>query len=114
MMAEMDREEGALATAEAALAAAAGPLAAAIAAARGASAGSDAWISAQIALSRYDQARAGLGIVIGRLAGLGPALDGLAAGQPVRARYDALVRRADGLALAADSVSSEAARALGG
>lgn len=112
--AEMDREEAALAAAEAAISEAAARLSAAMAAARGAPPGSDRWVEAQIALSRYDQARAGLGLVIGRLAGLAPLLDPLATNQPERVRFEALSRRADLLALESDAVAQEAGRALGG
>jgi Cu/Ag efflux pump CusA len=114
LTAELDREAQALDAAEAAVATAGHDLAAALAKARGAAPGTDAWVRAQISLSRYDQARAALGAVIGRLAALAPALDGLAADQPVRARFDALTRRADNSALAADGVAREAGRALGG
>lgn len=90
LVADIVREESALAAARAAIAAARKNLMAALSPARGAAAGSDAWVEAQLALSRFDTERAILGDIDTRLADAVALAADLADDDPDRQRLEAL------------------------
>jgi hypothetical protein len=94
LQADLLREEKALAKTSQQVSDAQDALAPLLAAARGAPIGSESWTQAQLALSRFDQARAPLGEIDGRLAPLKLVVDSLPEDNSDRQKVEALAARA--------------------
>lgn len=84
-----------------------------LAAARGQGIGSEPWSNAQMALSRYDQARSPLDAIGARLVPLARMVDSLPETDPDRRAVDALSSRTTALAAQAQAKVTAANRALG-
>ena len=114
LRADLAREGEALAAVESDLKRLGAELDKALAAARGQSIGSEGWSNAQMALSRYDQARAPLDAIGARLVPLARIVDSLPADDADRRAVEALTTRTAAAADRAQAQVTAANRALGG
>jgi hypothetical protein len=112
LAADVARERAALATAETDLRTADATLTTALAAARGASIGSEAWTQAQLALSRFDSARAPLRDSAARTAPLQRTVDSLPEADSDRRTVDRLVADIAAAERSAAARAAQAERAL--
>ncbi|MFA7440826.1 MAG: hypothetical protein WCZ66_07615 [Sphingomonadaceae bacterium] len=92
LLSDIAREESALARAQTDIAAARNSLAAALALARGSAAGSEPWVEAQLALSRFDTERVILGDIDNRLVPADAVATSLPVDDPDRKRLEILRR----------------------
>ncbi|TPE64450.1 hypothetical protein FJQ54_01340 [Sandaracinobacter neustonicus] len=113
LRADLQRESAALAAAESELAALGGALDRELAAARGKGVGTEGWSNAQMALSRYDQARAPLDGIGVRLVPLARMVDSLPETDADRQAVLALTARTEALSARSRDRVAAANRALG-
>ena len=114
LRADLAREGEALAAVESDLKRLGGELDRALAAARGQGIGTEGWSNAQMALSRYDQARAPLDAIGARLVPLARMVDSLPAADADRQAVDALMKRTAAASEKAQAQVTAANRALAG
>lgn len=110
---ELGREERLLASSRKDIATARTAMDRAVQRARGAAVGDNPWVEAQLALSRFDAARAPLADMDARIAPLSLQVDALPAGDPERTRVEALQGEVTALREASDRAASSAQKTLG-
>lgn len=110
---ELGREERLLASSRKTISAARTAMDRAVQRARGAAPGENPWVEAQLALSRYDAARAPLADMDARIAPLRLQVDALPAGDPERTRVEALQGDVTALREASDRAANTAQKMLG-
>lgn len=113
LKADLEREARALAVTEADVAAAGAALDRALTKAKGASRGSEAWSDAQMALSRFDVARAPFEEIEARLTPLLRTIDSLDSEDPDRQAVESLASSAASASAAAERRVQAAGRTLG-
>ena len=113
LKADLEREEKALAATEAALGSTGADLDRALARAKGAAKGSEGWSDAQMALSRFDLARAPLGEIEARLTPLLRIVDSLDSEDPDRQAVESLAASTASAAAAAERRVQAATKVLG-
>lgn len=114
LLADIEREEKALAEASSRIAIARSQLDSALGRASGAPVASNAWVEAQLALSRFDSSRAPLGEISARLPTLQILVDSLPESDPDRLRVEKLQHKLEALMASSTKVVERANDALKG